>query len=123
MRTRSRLLGDIAIGVVLFIITGVGRGLFAQAGLRDTFGIISDSFVVPGVILIGFALLSYISHTGIFDMLTYSVYSLVKTDKNEDFYAYRCRKKEKRTQSHGTLFLGISLVVIGMIFLGLYLMI
>ena len=123
MNTRSRLFGDIATGVVLFIITGVGRGLFAQAGLRDTLGIISDSFVIPGAILIGFALLSYISQTGVFDMLTYSVRSLVKTDNNEDFYAYRCRKKEKRTQSHGTLFLGISFVIIGMIFLSLYLII
>ncbi|MBQ8249901.1 MAG: DUF3899 domain-containing protein [Clostridia bacterium] len=89
--------------------------------MRDIFGILSDCFIIPGVVLTGFALLSYISCTGVFDMLTYSVYSLINTDEKGGYYDYKCRKKEKRTLYHGTLFCGIGFTALGMIFLALYL--
>ena len=121
MSKKIRFTFDIAVGVGMFLLTGVNRGLSVSLELHDIFGILSDCFIIPGAVLIGFALLSYISCTGVFDMLTYSVYSLVKADNNDDFYNYKSHKKEKRTRYHGTLFLGSVFVSLGMIFLVLYL--
>ena len=120
MTVKKRFVFDAVTGTVLFILTAVRRGLLVAGEIQDVFGILSDCFVIPGIILLGCGLLSFAAGEGIFDMLAYSAYFLVKPHCGEDYYQYKCRRREKRTRYNGTLFVGLVFLIIGAVFLTVY---
>ncbi len=119
---KKRVVFDAVIGTALFILTAIRRGLFNVGEKQDAFGILSDCFVIPGIVLLGFGLLSFAAGEGIFDMLAYSAYYLVKPRCGEDYYQYKCRRREKYTRYKGSFFIGIAFLAMGVIFLTVYFM-
>ena len=118
MTVKKRLITDSVIGVLLFFITAIRRRLFDVGELQDIFGVLSDCFVIPGVILLGLGLLSFTREKGIFDMLTYS---LSKPYCTEDYFNYKCRRRENDAHYKNSLVIGIAFLTAGTVFLAIYL--
>ena len=116
-----RIIRDISIGVGGFMLTAVRRELFIFTNLCDTLGKISDCFVISGMILFGLAALLYVNSEGIFDMLTYSAYSLVSMDRTGDYYEYRLSRSKIRKRPIFTVILGAVFFSFGVLFLIIFL--
>ena len=95
----------------------------------DTFGILADAFVVPGVLMLGLASLLWVSADGFFDTLGYAASRVGGmlipffggTAKHQTYYEYVQSKKGKRAKGYGFLFwVGLAFFAIGMIFMILY---
>lgn len=87
--------------LVLFAVTAVSEGLFWAESAADAVGMLSDSFVVPGVFLSGIGGLSWISSTGFFDIMSYGGSALIgmftrPAEPQERFYDYKVKKEENR---------------------------
>ena len=125
MRTWMKYLRDILVGAGAFLYTAYSRGLMSTENVQNTFGILSDCFVIPGIILTGVGLISYVSRLGTFDMLSYcasNIFPLHK-DKSEDFYTYKCRRASTRSSNYTTLWLGIAFLAAAGIFLVIYMLV
>lgn len=78
------------------------RGVFAQTAPIYVFHILSDSFLVVGILATCIALLIFVSNEGTFDILVYglkSFWSFFKRDmsrKYDTFYDYRVARQEKK---------------------------
>lgn len=120
--------------VLLFTAVAVYKGLFRGGCLTENeafsyaklFGILSDSALIPGVILFGIGGLGYISTFGTFDMLAYSSKKLighffkkVREELPKTYYDYQ---KEKREEANvkgwpkRPFFYGIALIVLSIVF-------
>ena len=115
------------IGLVFALLIMIMKGLFSCTNQKIAFQILTDSFFVPGVILICFGILVVCANGGTFDMLVYGVkqfFSLFKKDltkaKHKTFYEYQQAQKEKKTEFWFLIIDGIVLVAISLIFLGIY---
>ena len=95
----------------------------------DTFGIIADAFVVPGVLMLGVAGLLWVSSDGFFDALGYAANSVGSMliplfggmSKHQTYYEYVQSKKGKRITGYAFLvWEGLAFLTIGMIFMILY---
>lgn len=98
------------------------RGVFAQTNPLHVFRILSDSFLVVGILATCAALLLFVSNEGTFDMIAYGLrtfWSFFKRDmtrKYETFYDYRVAKQEKKVPflfllACGGIFLLMSLLM------------
>ena len=89
----------------------------------NEFQALSDGFFVVGFLNLAFGLLLWISTTGIFDILSYGLkaalylFTSKRKDKAEGgYYEYKMRKKEKRKAvPFETLWIGLGMIVIGII--------
>ena len=59
------------IGLGLFFVSAATSGLFQAEG-RAVFHILSDSFLLPAVLLGGFGALGYVASQGFFDLFRYA---------------------------------------------------
>lgn len=93
---------------------------------REICGVLSNSFLVPGIVLAGAGLIIFASNGGAFDMLSYAVikfFDLFKKDakgKYADFYAYREAKKGKGVKTSFMLLVGLAFVAVAVVFLICY---
>ena len=99
---------------------------FDHEGAGEIIGSLSNCFAVPGVVISGFAGLTYIASLGAYDGLTYifsnfSLHSLIPghhKDKKQTLYEYKQAKDEKgrKWQSQamviGLCSLGISIILL-----------
>lgn len=79
-----------------------GRGLFnGTQSAAEVWGILSDGFLLPGVLMAGIGALSWISQEGLFDIFGYGWLTLVShfdhTKERESYYDYKVRREEKRS--------------------------
>lgn len=83
-------------------LTAWARGVFEQTALIHVFHILSDSFLVVGIVATCIALLLFVSNEGTFDMIVYGVqtfWGVFKKDmsrKYDTFYDYRVARQEKK---------------------------
>ncbi len=119
MTVQIKCICDILVGAAAFLYTAYNRGLINAQSVQDTFGILSDCFVITGIILISAEFFSYAAHLGVFDMLAYSASNLLGAHKHEyeDFYTYKCRRACKRGDYHAAIWMGIGSLAIGGLFL------
>ena len=106
------------------------RGVFRAESLKQAAGILSDSFLIPGIILAGSGGLGFIASKGTFDVFSYmfsrfSLHSIFPShtthERNETLYDYKCRKeKNGRNWSPATLYAGLLALGLSFLFLGLY---
>lgn len=104
---KSRLWQYAAYGgaaLVCALIMAWARGAFS-ADSQTAFGLLSDGFMVPGLILAGVGGLGYAASKGAYDAFGYafsrfSLHSLFTTRQTyripESFYEYKCQKDENR---------------------------
>ena len=96
--------------------------LFQQTELLEVVKILSDCFFLPGVMLLGFSLLGWLSSKGAFDIFGYAMngfFSLWKKESyyhRESYYDYCARKEEKRKPFNlPMMVVGLTFFVLGAI--------
>lgn len=92
---------------------------FDGAKLVDQYRMLSDAFTVPGILLLMFGCLIWISNLGALDGLAYAVSFAIRSlipgarYKDEKYADYVERHREKRLKGYGFLFIsgGVTMVV------------
>lgn len=90
------------IFLVLFLICYLAMGLPRNGLWYYDYNLYSDSFLIPGVILVGFSLLLWIGRQGVFDVLRYGFYRLFESYRKgmekryDSAYEYKQAKTEQR---------------------------
>ena len=91
----------IVCSICTFLIAW-SRDVFVQTAPKYVFQILSDSFLVVGMLATCFALLIFVSNEGTFDLIVYGVrsfWSFFKKDmtrKYDTFFDYRMTRQEKK---------------------------
>lgn len=130
-RTKGRLLKyglTSAFAGALVYVYCSSRNLMLQS-VMERWRILCDAFTIPGLTLIMVGFLVMIANEGFFDMLSYAASKAVGmflpgrgfSEKDEKYYDYVQRKKEKRATGFGFLFVvGGVCMALAMIFLLLF---
>lgn len=92
---------------------------FDGAKLVDKYRMLSDAFTVPGILLLMFGCLIWISNLGALDGLAYAVSFAIRSlipgarYKDEKYGDYVERKRENRVKGYGFLFIsgGVTMAV------------
>ncbi len=110
---------QVALGLILAVGIMSYRGLGSAQNMADKVMIISDGFSVAALLFVSFGVLTWISTTGFFDMLSYACRigfdALIPgRSRNEvsSFYDYKMEKEEKRDGKGDK-----SLLLVGLVFL------
>ena len=116
------------IMAIITVIMVISFGYSSDDSLAVKYTILSDSFFVPGIIMLLVGLLIWVSTTGFFDALAYGATVFIKgftrfkrTERFERFYEYKERKAEGRGFTHGYLLIsGLVYLLIGVVFTMLF---
>ena len=122
MRSLSKYLIVLLIGLLLVTLIVSSKDIFSQTEPVEIFHILCDGFFAVGVVITSAGLLVFSSNEGTFDMLVYGVSSFVdlfrRTSKKkyDTFYDYRASRSDKKIQFgfiliSGLIFLAVSLVM------------
>jgi hypothetical protein len=118
MRKLYKYLLTIAVGLALVAWVAFSKDIFAQTSNSVILGILSDSFLVPGVLISGFGGLIFVSNEGVFDGITYGLTSFFdifrkdKQNKYRTFFDYRESKGERDTSFGYLLICGLSFLAL-----------
>ena len=102
------------------------KDILAQTDLKTIFHILTDSFCVPAVMIMGIGSLVFVSNEGGFDALSYGLTSFFdlfrkeKKNKFRTFYDYKESRAEKSMPFAFMLISGLVFVALTVIFLLLY---
>ena len=107
------------------------QGLFTEPDVVVIYRILADAFSVPGVLLMCFAGLVWVSSDGFFDALGYTaarvggMFIPAYRAKHENYLTYKQRKnKERSEKERGSigflLFVGLGFFLIAIVFYVLY---
>ena len=118
MSTAKKYLIAIGMGLGMTAVVAYSQGIFTATRPSVIFQILTDSFFVPAVLLLGAGGLAFVSNEGGFDALAYGITSFAdlfrkeKKNKYKTFYDYKTEKAEKT--------LPVSfLLITGLIFMGI----
>ncbi len=106
-------------GLAIFFFAAYQFGLFGANQAVKVFEILSDAFLMPGVLLSGVAAISWTGSLGTYDMIGYGMQTLfffipkVNEKRAKTFYDYRQAKEEK---GRGWLF---EMLLVGLAFLAM----
>ncbi len=89
-------------GVLISISIFNYRDIFEAGSTKDIVSILSDGFLLPGVLILGAGLLIMVSNGGVFDIFTYSFMKLraikligdKKPAAHASYYDYRMSKEK-----------------------------
>ena len=112
----------IAVAMLVAIVSATVWQLFEQTDTLAIMKILSDCFTLPGVLLVGIALLGWVSSKGTFDIFGYSIHGLLGLFKKESYYKqesyydYRVRKSESRKPFNVPMLLvGLAFLLLGLL--------
>lgn len=99
------------------------RGYSSDMSQADKLFHLGDAFFVPGIVVVLFGALVWVSTTGFFDALSYgamfAIHALLpftRRGDNEKYYDYKVRKDEKRAKGYGFIFIcGAIYLLVGII--------
>lgn len=126
MKNFKKYLITLAIG--LFVAGGIAfsKDVFNQAELAMVFHTLTDSFFVPGVLIMGFGALIFVSNEGVFDGLVYGVTSFLdifrkeKKNRYRTFFDYKEEKGNRDTRFGYLIICGLVFIAISGVMLFLY---
>lgn len=116
---------------ITFVVMGLftwgilsNYGYSADTSLVDKYRYWADAFFVPGIIVLLFGVLIWVSTTGFFDAISYGIgvglkalLPFMRRDDYEKYYDYKVRKDEKRIKGYSFLLIsGAIYVFVGAIF-------
>lgn len=126
MKTLKRIIITLLIGSVFAVLIAWGKDAFLQTSPEKLYHILSDSFLVPGVVIAGIGLLILASNEGTFDIITYGINSFLDifrsnpNKKYESFYDYRSKREEYKMGFGFLLISGIILIAVSFVMYLLY---
>ena len=118
----------VSAGLMTLILLWL-RDYGAAESLQDKYKILADAFSIPGMLLVLFTGLLWVSSEGVFDGLGYAfsrVGSLFvpfhkKSMEHKTYYDYKMEKKDKRAQGYSFLFfVGLLFIAISVVFILLF---
>ena len=118
MKKIFKYLITLLVGLALAAWVAIPKGIFSETRAEIIFGILSDAFFVPGVLLLGVGGLIFVSNEGIFDGFTYGIISFIdifrkdKQNKYRTFFDYRQSKGERDTSFGFMLVCGLAFIAI-----------
>jgi hypothetical protein len=118
MKTLKKYLITLGVGLLIAFAIANSRDVFAQTELSKIFHILTDSFFVPAVLIMGFGGLVFVSNEGAFDGLTYAVTSFVdifRKEKKNQYHTYYDYKQSKGNRDHSFGFL----LICGLVFMAI----
>ncbi len=90
----------VMFALAVFVAGIFAEGLFQEPDMAERFGILSNCFLFPAVLIGGIGALSWIANEGTFDMLSYGFGTFLQflhpQKKWESFYEYKMRKQENQ---------------------------
>ncbi len=124
----KEILWPVVVGTAIFFLCALRFSLFSLAESREVLRRLSDSFLVPGVLLAGVGFISWAGTEGAFDMLAYGMktfFSLFSKKRMESlprtYYDYKEQKAaERRPWLKTALFVGLAFFAFGILFAVLY---
>ena len=127
-KKKNAYVAPVIIAVILAFVCAFVKNLFVFTTLKNLFGVLSDCFMLPGVLLAGVGALGWIASLGFFDIMSYGTRSFLGTfikplaeDLPRTFYDYRVQKDEKgRKWSKETVIVGLISLAISVLLLIVY---
>ena len=124
------MLGTLIFSIVITIIVLAIRKYLTLTDYFEKMAALSDAFFVPGILLVGFGILSLVANDGFFDIFSYGMIKLISTmrlrrrkdeDGPADYYEYRKAKHAQKKPLPIFMFIigGVDLVL-AVVFLILY---
>lgn len=122
----------IAVGLLLALTVCFARDIFHETDVTLIVRYLSDAFLVPGVLLTGIGLLSFLKKEGAYDGLTYSFHSMrmasarrfsdeAHDDMARTYYDYKQSVKAKRKVAWHLIIVGgvflLAAIVLTIVFL------
>lgn len=122
----------IAAGLLLALTVCFARDIFHETDVALIVRYLSDAFLVPGVLLTGIGLLSFLKKEGTYDGLTYSFHSMrmasarrfsdeAHDDMARTYYDYKQSVKAKRKVAWHLIIVGgvflLAAIVLTIVFL------
>lgn len=117
----------LAAAVTLMIL--FYKDAFQIESLRTLYGVLSDAFFVPGVILMGFGIMVHIAEGGFLDGISYSLRRAAlsfipggRIKKEETYREYKERKNDtrKKTEVISMYVVGGAFILVSIVFIILY---
>ena len=87
------------------------RGISEAPNAAEKYRILADAFTIPSIIILMVGVLIWVAGEGTFDMISYGlgrgINSIIplRQQKDETFYDYKMRKKDKRIKGYSFLFI------------------
>ena len=110
-----------AAGLAAVLLVGIRFDIYSPSSVKDLMMGLSNSFFVPGFLMICFGLLSWMAHLGAYDAFSFS-FSFIKQrfrkeDKVQSYYDFKQDKASKRLPWSATfLIIGASFSAVAGIF-------
>ena len=126
MKAFIKYLITLGVGFALALMVMSSKGLFGMTDPKTIFHILSDSFMVAGVLLGGLGLLVFVSNEGVFDILIFGTKQFFgffrkgKTQKYADFYEYKEAKSQNKLKFGSILVCGAFFMLLTVVFYVLY---
>jgi len=110
--------------VIVFLFIAANKGFAGTLSTQELMRVLSDGFFVSGILVCGCGLMMFVSSKGAFDSIAFGVKAAIriifKTDEGESYYDYKQRKAEKTTSCMHLIVVGAVLLVVSVIFVGLF---
>ncbi len=128
--TPRDVLIPLGVGFALGVVTFAVQGGFKRGNEEALWHAVCDALTVPGILLTGMGLLSFVSEQGAFDGLSFGVrkaFGQILSEKRRNampktYYDYVTAKREKqRTKPRTTLFVGLGFLVLAVAAVAVYL--
>ena len=126
MKKLKKYLITIGVGLLMAFGIAYSKNIFGQTEPMKIFHILTDSFFVPAVLIMGVGALIFVSNEGAFDGITFAVTSFVdifrknKKNKYHTYYDYKESKANRNTGFGFLLISGLGFMVITSVMLWLY---
>ena len=116
----------IVVGLLLALTVCFAKGVFRETDPALIVRYLSDAFLVPGVLLTGIGLLSFLKKEGTYDGLTYSFHSMrasfarryddeARKDMARTYYDYKQNVKGKRKVAWHLIIVGSGFLLIAIV--------
>lgn len=126
MKKLKRYLITIGIGLLISFYVAYTQGIFGQNEAKTIYHILTNSFFVSAVLVMGMGGLIFVSDEGAFDGLTYAMKSFFdifrrnKKNKYQTFYDYKVAKGDRNHKFGFMIISGLGFLVLSLIMLLLY---
>ena len=123
MKTFVKYLITFGVGAFLSFLVMNSKDLFAQTDPATIYHILTDSFIVAGVLLGGLGLLVFVSNEGVFDIIVFGTkqfwgfFRKKKDQKYADFYEYKESRAQKKLKFGSILVCGTFYILLSVIML------